>query len=183
MKRIRRVLGLVAGAAVVSAVPAATALAGYGPTPPPGAPVPGGFQDVAASKTVSTGGGKIQAHIGAAKVVVVVPLAAFNVPLQVTVTVPKLATVGKALPAKFDAIAGIGIQANLANGTRVQGRFGNEPITLKVKSSKIRPGDVVLVWSGKEHKFVKARAEVENGVATLKANRYAEFVVVAPHKG
>ena len=171
----------VAVAAVCGGFPG-VALSGYGPTPPPGRPVPGGFAVVAASVSVDpTTGRVIRVNAGSrGKVILQVGRGSINVPLQFTLTVPNLTLVQRSLGRRYRAIVGVGVQANLRSGTPVKGRFGPSPVVISLLSAKIKHGDKVFAWRAARHKFARVAATVRNGVAIVTVNRYSELIVVQP---
>jgi hypothetical protein len=162
-------------ALAASAVMASASLAGYGPTPPPGAPVPGGFLSVLTSTTLGLGGGTIKTYRGDMRVVT-----RFNggkVPLQFTETIPDLAALAGRLPAQFDAVDGFGVQASLMDGAQVAGRFGEHGIVVTIRDPNIKPGDKLFAWSPVSHSFVEVHAVVHAGTVLVSVNHPEDLIV------
>ena len=135
VRRLRQSWLPAAVAVTVSAVGAVTATAGYGPTVPPGAPIPGGFSTVIASKTFAVGGGTLRATAGTSHFVLHVPRGALARRIQLTLTRPRLGSLKSRVPHGTVPVIGVAVLATYPNGHFVSGTFGSNRVRLDDRRS------------------------------------------------
>lgn len=167
-------------AVTVSAVAAVTATAGYGPTVPPGPPIPGGFSTVITSKTFSTGGGTLSATAGTSRFVLRVPSRALTRRLQLTLTRPRLGNLKSRVPHGTTPLLGVAVLATYPNGHFVPGTFGSNRVRLTIVDRRITKRSTLLVWSAKPRRFVRYAATITSGHATFLVSRIHAFVIAKP---
>jgi hypothetical protein len=139
------------------------------------APGGAGGYAVVTSRTVTPAGGAIRSvSVPGGRVTVLVPAGAFPIPVQVTLTAPKLT----ARVAGYTIVAGVGIQVQ-ENGVAYPGTF-LKPLTLTVRSSAALASSLVAVWNGRA--LVTAPgATVGQGIATVRFGTGArDFAVLSP---
>ncbi len=174
----RRRIHVVVAVAVLAAT--ATATAGYGPTTPPGSPVPGAFSTVIASKTFGTVGGTLVAKAGKTRFTLQVKPGALNRRIQFTLTRPRLGNLRKRVPRGTAPTAGVALLATNPEGHFVTGLFGTKPVRLTVVDRRITKRSIVLIWNQGKRRFVRYRATTTAGKATFALNRIHELVVATP---
>jgi len=155
----------------------AAALAAYGPSPPPGPPVPGGFSVVIATKTIGSAGGQLVAKSGGTRFVLTVRRGVLKRPVQFTLTKPGRL---KVAPSSVRFVLGFGVQANLPTGKAITGSFGRTPIPITVSSRLIAKNSFMAAWSPTRHRFVRVSATVHKGTVTVRTRHFAEFLILAP---
>jgi hypothetical protein len=150
--------------------------AGTGSGPAVAAP-PGGYSAVVISRTIARSGGVIgAAGVPGGRVTLVIPAGAFPVPVQVTLTAPKLAAPGLA---GYRVVAAVGIAVQ-QNGAAYRGAFG-KPLTLVLRSSSVTPSSLVAAWNGRA--FVTERgATAGRGAAAVRLRSGADpdLAVLSP---
>lgn len=173
----------VAAAAVVvcaALAAAAAATAGYGPTIPPGAPLPGGFSTVVASKSFGPAGGSLVAHAGETRFVLQIPRGALKSRTQFTLTRPRLKNLRSRVPRGTVPALGFALLARHADGRFVKGTFGSESVRLTIGDRKIVKRSIALIWNQKQRRFIRYRATITAGKAKFALNRMHEFIVASP---
>jgi hypothetical protein len=146
-----------------------------GGSAPQGAVAPGGYWAVVTSRTITPAGGAITAvSVPGGRVMLVIPAGAFPVPVQITLTAPKLPARG--IGRKVDTGVGIQIQEN---GVAYPGNFG-KPLTLTMSSPSVTSSSVVATWNGKS--FLTAPdATAAPGAATVRFDSDpSAFAVLSP---
>lgn len=181
VRRLRQSWLPAAVTVTVSAVGAVTATAGYGPTAPPGAPIPGGFSTVIASKTFAVGGGTLRATAGTSHLVLLVPRGALARRIQLTLTRPRLGSLKSRVPHGTTPVIGVAVLATYPNGHFVSGTFGANRVRVTVVNRRITKRSTLLVWSAKPRRFVRYPATITSGHAAFVVSRIHAFVVVTPH--
>ncbi len=142
--------------------------------------VPGGYDTVVTSQTVTSAGGTIgPVSVNGTPVTLKVPAGAFSDQLQFTLTAPDLAHVGDAGFRGYTAVGGVGVLVKM-NGSKYQGTFAKQ-LTLSVVSQSINSLSVVVMWSGTA--FVAQQdAKVRSGTATVRFDSDPDFAVLASAK-
>ena len=158
---------------------AVTATAGYGPTVPPGQPVPGGFGTVIASKTFGTGGGTLRANAGKTRFVLRINRGALTRRIQLTLTRPRIGNLKNHVPHGTVPTTGIAVLATYPNGRFVPGRFGSSLVRLTILDRRIAKHSMMLVWNQGKRRFVRYPATVTAGHATFLVGRIHEFVIAS----
>ena len=160
------------------------AQADYGPPPPPGT-VPGGFSCVVTSQTVGPAGRLIgPLRLGGLEARIVILPRTFPVLVQLTITEPFGTSgpcrggegIGNAGFPGFTAVGGVGVLVQ-RNGSAYTPAFGS-PISIGLSSSQIGPSSMVVVWNGT--KFVRVRASVGPGSATIPVSASGDYAVLTP---
>jgi uncharacterized RDD family membrane protein YckC len=174
--RIRMAVTVVAAA--LAAV--ATAAAGYGPSVPPGSPVPGGFSTVIASKTFGPNGGTLTARIGKTGFELHIQHGALRSRIQFTLTAPRLRNLGAHVPHGTVATTGVALLATYPNGHFVVGPLGKSGVRLTVVDRRITKHSIVLVWNQRTRRFTRLRATIAAGRAGFTLNRIQEILIASP---
>lgn len=180
VRRLRQSWLPAAVAVTVSAVGAVTATAGYGPTVPPGAPIPGGFSTVIASKTFAVGGGTLGATAGKSHLVLRVPRGALTTRIQLTLTRPHLGGLKSRVPRGTAPVLGVAVLATFPNGHFVSETFGANRVRLTITDSRITKRSILLVWSVRNRRFVRYPGTVNAGHAAFAVSRTHAFVIATP---
>jgi hypothetical protein len=175
-KRIAAAVALVCSALVA----AAAATAGYGPTIPPGPPVPGGFSTVVASKTFGRSGGRLVARSGKTRFVLQIPRGALKSSTQFTLTRPRLRKLRHRVPRGTHPTIGFALLARHPSGRFVRGTFGSKSVRLTIVDRKIVKRSIALSWNQKKRRFVRYGATITAGRARLAVSRIHEFIVASP---
>ena len=160
-----------------------TALAGYGPPPPPG-PIPGGYFCVLTSQPAGAAGGAVEAFgLGGLVARLLVGLNALLGQVQITLTEPYgqdgdclgLPDLGDAGFPGYGASAGVGILLQ-RGGLPYQGKV-RKPLTLRLTSKSITRSSVIVVRHA--GRFVRVpRAVVRRGWASVQASGNSDFAVL-----
>jgi hypothetical protein len=176
-----------------------TALAAYGPPPPPVAPVPGGFSEVVTSQTVGDAGMDItHLNLDGLDGSLLIRPGTFLTPVQVTITEPFLkesisttaysTTAGPALPGEcgtgpgigdagfrgYCAVGGAGIIVQI-NGVDDTARF-LKPMVLTF-DWKPKISDLVVRWNGRHFVVVK-NAVTRGHEAKVQVRRASDYLVL-----
>ncbi len=169
-----------AGAAAVSCGAAYATGYGYGPAPAAGQTSSGGFSQVLATATRGPAGGTLSANAGGTSVSVSIPAATLKIPLQLTLTAPNLARLGRKLG---NVRGGVGVMASKPGGTPIRGRLSAGTISVTLNNHAFHPGDRVVVWNARSRSFAavpRGQAELTDGKVTIRFNRPSEFAVLPP---
>lgn len=180
VRRLRHGLLVAAAAVTVSAPGAVTARAGYGPTVPPGPPIPGGFSTVITSKTFAPAGGTLRATVGKSHFVLRVPRGALKGRIQLTLTRPRLGSLKSRVPHGTAPVIGVAVLATYPNGHFVRGTFGANRVRLTVTDRRVTKHSMALVWSAKPRRFLRYRATITRGQAAFLVSRIHAFVIATP---
>jgi hypothetical protein len=141
---------------------------------------PGGYSAVVTSRTITSSGGAIgEVSVPGGRVTLVIPAGAFPVPVQITLTAPRLAALGGARLTGYRIVTGVGIAVQ-ENGVAYPGTF-RKPLTLTMRSLSAMSSSLVAVWTGKTF-VTEPDATVARGAATVRfrLDTDPDFAVLSP---
>jgi hypothetical protein len=153
---------------------------GYGPTPPPGPPVPGHYSTVIASETFGSRGGKLLAKAGRTHLLLTIPAGSLDQKLQFTLTRPVLGNLRTKVPKGTVPVTGVAVIVRDPSGHYITGLFSAKPIPLVITDPQIGNHASVLAWDKQQHRFVSFPATIGRHSETVKLRRIEEFVVAEP---
>lgn len=159
---------------------AAAAGPGYGGggTPPPVTPV--GFSTVVTAQNVTKHGGTFKVKYAHGMLTVKVPKNATRKPIQIAITKGSIGTVRGDLPnslKRYRVVSTFGVEVR--NGSSAA--HTTKSISITLKASDLKKGDLVLVYSSATGKFTPLTgATVKNGKVVIKLSSGESLAIVAP---
>jgi hypothetical protein len=151
---------------------------GYGPGSPPPSAVEVGFTKIITTKTLHSGGGKIQGSANGATAVVIVPAGALPNGGQILLSdgAPKNIKVGSKLKVVVDFSV---VVLNPNTGARLSGPW-KPAITVIIHDSSIRIGDKVVAVVRPGQVTTISKAVISKNMAKVTFTTDPNFAVVVP---